>query len=88
VSTYALIPSEALLSSGAQRWSLPVAATIFTSMFLHGVYPILPAICSTSGYLAIMVEDDTGRLRFILFYLCAACCCDDHALANKSSIIR
>lgn len=88
VSSFALIParlfSPVVLNDGA----LPVAATVFTSMFLHGG---IPHIAGNMLYLWIFgnnVEDDTGRLRFILFYLlCGTAAAMTHALANKASIV-
>jgi membrane associated rhomboid family serine protease len=88
VSTYALIPARLFSSVVLDNGSLPVAATIFTSMFLHGG---IPHIAGNMLYLWIFgnnVEDDTGRLRFILFYLlCGTVAAMTHALVNKSSII-
>jgi len=87
VSTYALIPARLFSPVVLNDGSLPVAATIFTSMFLHGG---IPHIAGNMLYLWIFgnnVEDDTGRLRFILFYLlCGTAAAMTHAFANKASI--
>lgn len=88
VSSYALIPARLFSGTGPNDGSLPVAATIFTSMFLHGG---VLHIAGNMLYLWIFgnnVEDDTGRLRFILFYLlCGTVAALTHALVNRTSII-
>lgn len=88
VSFLALIPARLFSPAALNDGSLPVAATIFTSMFLHGG---IPHIAGNMLYLWIFgnnVEDDTGRLRFILFYLlCGTVAAMTHALANKASIV-
>lgn len=88
VSSYALIPARLFSSAVLNDGSLPVGATVLTSMFLHGG---IPHIAGNMLYLWIFgnnVEDDTGRLRFILFYLlCGTAAAMTHALANTSSII-
>jgi membrane associated rhomboid family serine protease len=89
LSSYALVParlfSPAVLNNDG---SLPVAATIVTSMFLHGG---IPHIAGNMLYLWIFgnnVEDAMGRLRFMLFYvLCGMVAAMTHALANTSSVI-
>jgi membrane associated rhomboid family serine protease len=88
VSSYALIPARLFSGAGLNDGSLPAAATIFTSMFLHGG---VLHIAGNMLYLWIFgnnVEDDTGRLRFILFYLlCGTVAALTHALVNRTSII-
>jgi membrane associated rhomboid family serine protease len=88
VSSYALIPADLFSPAVRSDGFLPVAATIFTSMFLHGG---IPHIAGNMLYLWIFgnnIEDDTGRLRFILFYLlCGAAAAMTHALANRTSIV-
>jgi membrane associated rhomboid family serine protease len=87
VSSYALIPARLFSSAALSDGSVPAGATIFTSMFLHGG---IPHIAGNMLYLWIFgnnVEDDTGRLRFILFYLlCGTAAAMTHALANTSSV--
>ncbi|MGD0231927.1 MAG: rhomboid family intramembrane serine protease [Syntrophorhabdales bacterium] len=70
VHKYALIPKELFIAYSARPDLLPYnILTIFTSMFLHG------GILHLGGnmlYLWIFgnnVEDATGHVRFILFYL-------------------
>ncbi len=88
VSSYALIPARLFSPTRLNDGSLPVVATMFTSMFLHGG---ILHIAGNMLYLWIFgnnVEDDTGRLRFILFYLlCGTAAAMTHALANTSSVI-
>jgi len=87
VSSYSLIPARLFSPAVLNDGTLPVAATVLTSMFLHGG---IPHIAGNMLYLWIFgnnVEDDTGRLRFILFYLlCGAAAAMTHALANRASI--
>ena len=88
VSSYSLIPARLFSPAVLNDGTLPVAATVLTSMFLHGG---IPHIAGNMLYLWIFgnnVEDDTGRLRFILFYLlCGTAAAMTHALFNRSSII-
>jgi len=88
VSSFALIPARLFSPVALNDGALPVAATVLTSMFLHGG---IPHIAGNMLYLWIFgnnVEDDTGRLRFILFYLlCGTAAAMTHAFANKASII-
>jgi membrane associated rhomboid family serine protease len=88
VATYALIPARLFSPSALNEGSLPVSATILTSLFLHGG---IPHLAGNMLYLWIFgnnVEDDTGRLRFILFYLlCGTAAAMTHAFANKASLI-
>lgn len=88
VNSYALIPARLFTPAAINNGPLPAAATVLTSMFLHGG---IPHIAGNMLYLWIFgnnVEDDTGRFRFILFYLlCGAAAAMTHALANKSSIV-
>lgn len=82
---FALVPQD--LFSGQGNGIAP-AATLFTSMFLHG------GILHVAGnmlYLWIFgnnVEDAMGRLRFILFYaLCGLFAASAHAVMNSASPI-
>ena len=88
VSSFALIPARLFSAEVFYDKALPAAATILTSMFLHGG---IPHIAGNMLYLWIFgnnVEDDMGRLRFILFYLlCGTAAAMTHALLNRSSII-
>ncbi len=88
LSSYALIPARLFSPAVLNDGSLPAAATIITSMFLHGG---IPHIAGNMLYLWIFgnnIEDAMGRLRFILFYLvCGTVAAMTHAFANTSSII-
>jgi len=81
VYAFGLIPKR-LFAPG-----YPVTATLTTHMFLHG------GILHLAGnmlYLWIFgnnVEDATGRVRFILFYLlCGWCAAFAHAYMNSDSL--
>jgi membrane associated rhomboid family serine protease len=68
--------------------AVPVVATLFTSMFLHGGFL---HIAGNMLYLWIFgnnVEDSMGRMRFIVFYfLCGIVAAYAHALANTASTV-
>jgi membrane associated rhomboid family serine protease len=86
VETLAVTPARLFAAGRAADGAIPVAATLFTSMFLHGG-PL--HIAGNMLYLWIFgnnVEDATGRLRFILFYvLCGLFAAYAHAYLNRSS---
>jgi membrane associated rhomboid family serine protease len=85
IALFALVPRD--LFSGQGNGIAP-AATLFTSMFLHG------GVLHVAGnmlYLWIFgnnVEDAMGRLRFIIFYaLCGVFAASAHAVMNSASPI-
>lgn len=86
-SSYALVPKRLFAADAGLGFSLPVSATLFTSMFLHGG---VLHIAGNMLYLWIFgnnVEDATGRIRFILFYLlCGLSAAYAHAALNSSSL--
>ncbi len=88
VSSFSLIPQRLFSQAAAAQGTVPVAATMFTSMFMHGGFL---HIAGNMLYLWIFgnnVEDSMGRLRFILFYfLCGIIAAYSHALANASSAV-
>lgn len=88
VASFALIPKRLFSQAAAARGTLPVGATLFTSMFLHGGFL---HIAGNMLYLWIFgnnIEDSMGRIRFILFYfLCGVIAAYSHALANASSAV-
>ncbi len=88
VSSFALIPQRLFSQQAAARGAVPVEATMFTSMFMHGGFL---HIAGNMLYLWIFgnnVEDSMGRMRFILFYfLCGVVAAYSHALANASSAV-
>ncbi|HEX9021948.1 MAG TPA: rhomboid family intramembrane serine protease [Nitrospirota bacterium] len=86
IASYALIPKRLFTHGVPAAGALPVAATLFTSMFLHG------GLLHVSGnmlYLWIFgnnVEDAMGKIRFIVFYLlCGVAAAYAHAFMNSSS---
>jgi membrane associated rhomboid family serine protease len=88
VSSFALIPQRLFSPQAAARGAVPVAATVFTSMFVHGGFL---HIAGNMLYLWIFgnnVEDSMGRVRFIFFYfLCGLLAAYSHAVANASSAV-
>jgi membrane associated rhomboid family serine protease len=87
IASYAFIPSR-LFSPGAAEGTIPAAATLFTSMFLHGG---ILHIAGNMLYLWIFgnnVEDAMSRIRFIIFYLlCGIAATFSHAITNTSSSV-
>jgi membrane associated rhomboid family serine protease len=87
VSTYALFPAK-LFSTKAMNSGVPVWATLFTSMFLHGG---IVHVAGNMLYLWIFVniiEVSLGDVRFVLFFfLCGAVAAYGHALANATSMV-
>jgi membrane associated rhomboid family serine protease len=86
VQAFALIPARLFAYHGAPG-GVPAAVTLFTSMFIHGG---LLHIAGNMLYLWIFgnnVEDATGRIRFIVFYLlCGVLAAYGHAYMNRSSV--
>jgi membrane associated rhomboid family serine protease len=85
--SFALIPKRLFYPDPVMRGMIPAAATLFTSMFLHGGWL---HIAGNMLYLWIFgnnVEDATGRVRFIVFYLlCGLFAAYAHAFMNRSSL--
>jgi membrane associated rhomboid family serine protease len=86
VTSYAIIPTRLFSPMTGGHGGLPVTATLFTSMFLHGGFV---HIAGNMLYLWIFgnnVEDAMGRIRFVLFYLlCGLIAAYAHAYMNSSS---
>lgn len=86
IESFALIPRR-LFSPGTAPGALPAAATLFTSLFLHGGFL---HVAGNMLYLWIFgnnVEDAMGRIRFVLFYLlCGLAAAYAHAFMNSSSL--
>jgi membrane associated rhomboid family serine protease len=86
LNAFALIPARLFGHEPATVVAIPVAATLVTSMFLHGGFL---HIAGNMLYLWIFgnnVEDVTGRVRFIVFYLlCGLLAAAAHAYLNRSS---
>jgi membrane associated rhomboid family serine protease len=85
VESFAVVPAR-LFASLPDGGAVPPAATLVTSMFLHGGFL---HIAGNMLYLWIFgnnVEDSMGRVRFILFYtLCGCIAAFAHAFANRYS---
>ncbi len=86
IAGFALVPKR-LFHPQMASGGIPVAVTIFTSMFVHGGFL---HIAGNMLYLWIFgnnVEDSMGRIRFIVFYLlCGLCAAYAHAFMNKASL--
>ncbi len=87
MSAYALIPRN-LFSLHPAHTAIPAAATLITSMFLHGG---LLHIAGNMLYLWIFgnnIEDSMGHARFIAFYfLCGTIAAYGHAALNSTSAV-
>jgi membrane associated rhomboid family serine protease len=85
--SFALIPKRLFYPDIMMGGTIPATATLFTSMFLHGGWL---HIAGNMLYLWIFgnnVEDATGRVRFIIFYvLCGLFAAYAHAFMNQSSL--
>lgn len=86
IRSFALIPARMFHAQAAGDGAVPVAVTVFTSMFLHGGFL---HVAGNMLYLWIFgnnVEDAMGRMRFVFFYtLCGFLAAFSHALTNTSS---
>jgi len=86
-ASFALVPKRLFAADAGPGPSVPASATLFTSMFLHGGFL---HIAGNMLYLWIFgnnVEDATGRIRFVLFYLLCGCCAAYvHAMMNSDSV--
>lgn len=87
LAAFALIPKQLFYPDSATGSSIPATVTLFTSMFLHGGWL---HIAGNMLYLWIFgnnVEDATGRVRFIIFYvLCGLIAAFTFAFMNRSSL--
>jgi len=86
ITSFAVIPKQLFSHATTTSNELPAAATLFTSMFLHGG---VLHITGNMLYLWIFgnnVEDAMSRIRFIIFYtLCGLMAAFAHAIMNSSS---
>ncbi len=86
IGAFGLVPEKLFAPGPASSGAIPVAATLVTSMFLHGGFL---HIAGNMLYLWIFgnnVEDAMGRMRFTLFYvLCGVLAAYAHAFANRFS---
>lgn len=87
LASFALIPKRLFFPETVTGSTIPVTATLVTSMFLHGG---LLHIAGNMLYLWIFgnnVEDATGRARFFVFYvLCGLLAATAHAFMHRSSL--
>ncbi len=88
VQHFALVPAKLFASSWMTGQPIPVLATLFTSMFLHGG---ILHIAGNMLYLWVFgnnIEDAMGRSRFIVFYaLCGVFAALAHAYVNRHSAV-
>lgn len=88
VESFALIPERLFSDHHPAGNAVPAVVTVFTSMFIHGGFL---HIAGNMLYLWIFgnnIEDATGRLRFIIFYLmCGVFAAYAHAYMNRDSVI-
>ncbi len=86
VASFALIPAKLFSKEVAGQGDVHPMITVFTSMFLHGGFL---HIAGNMLYLWIFgnnVEDATGRIRFVIFYLvCGVAAAYTHAVLHASS---
>jgi membrane associated rhomboid family serine protease len=87
VESFALIPERLFSAHDKVGGTVPAVVTMFTSMFIHGGFL---HIAGNMLYLWIFgnnIEDSTGRLRFIIFYLlCGLIAAYAHAYMNRYSV--
>jgi len=88
IDSFALVPKR--LFSGVTETSatVPIGATLVTSMFLHGGFLHIGGNMLYLWIFGNNVEDSMGHIRFIVFYLgCGIIASYIHALANASSTV-
>lgn len=87
LASFALVPKRLFSPDAMTGGTVPVTATLVTSLFMHGG---LLHIGGNMLYLWIFgnnVEDATGRARFFVFYvLCGILAATAHAFMNRSSL--
>ncbi len=87
VESFALVPERLFYDHDKVSGAIPAVVTLFTSMFIHGGFL---HIAGNMLYLWIFgnnIEDSTGRLRFIIFYLlCGIIAAYAHAYMNRDSV--
>ncbi|HTG00643.1 MAG TPA: rhomboid family intramembrane serine protease [Nitrospirota bacterium] len=88
VNSFALVPAKLFARVPLERGAVPAVATVFTSMFLHGGFLHLAGNMLYLWIFGNNIEDATGRLRFVAFYLvCGAAAAYAHAYANRFSLV-
>jgi membrane associated rhomboid family serine protease len=89
---FGAIPADATIALGPETscrvGDFPAWATILTSMFMHGGWLHLIGNMWFLWVFGNNVEDSTGRVRFVLFYLlCGAVAAAAQSVANPGSAI-
>ncbi len=89
---FGAIPAGATVRLGPDAYCqigrFPAWATVFTSMFMHGGWLHLIGNMWFLWIFGNNVEDSTGRLRFLVFYLlCGALAAAAQSIANPGSPI-
>ncbi len=86
IFTYGVIPFNLIYGVESGRPPIPIFASLFTSMFLHGGFM---HVAGNMLYLWIFgnnIEDVMGHLRFVFFYLiCGIAAVYSHALLDATS---
>jgi membrane associated rhomboid family serine protease len=87
IASFALVPKLLFARDSAAIGGVPAAATLITSMFLHGGFIHLAGNMLYLWIFGNNVEDAMGRTRFVAFYLlCGALASYAHAFMNSSSL--
>lgn len=88
INAFGLVPAKLFAPGPLTGDALPAAATVFTSMFMHGGFMHLAGNMLYLWIFGNNIEDGTGRTRFLLFYLlCGAAAAYAHAYANRYSLV-
>lgn len=88
IAAFAFVPERLFSAEPSHAGAVPVTATLFSSMFLHGGMLHLGGNMLYLWIFGNNVEDAMTRTRFIVFYLlCGVIATVSHALLNPSSPI-
>jgi membrane associated rhomboid family serine protease len=86
--SFALVPRWLFYPDSAPLGGIPAAATMVTSMFLHGGFLHMGGNMLYLWIFGNNVEDAMGRFRYITFYLLSGLCAAfAHAFMNRASMI-
>ncbi len=87
MESFALVPARLFASPRPAGAVIPVEATLVTSMFLHGGFLHIGGNMLYLWIFGNNIEDATGRVRFIFFYLiCGILAAYAHAYMNFTSL--
>jgi membrane associated rhomboid family serine protease len=87
LAAFALVPKRLFSPETAAPGAIPAAATVITSMFLHGGAVHLGGNMLYLWIFGNNIEDAMGRVRFIVFYLlCGSLASYGHASMHSSSL--